>query len=185
MISFSRVSPPGRLIYVTITLFVVGGIGALGSPVAHGQAFGRVEDTESNVAYFFHARPGDATVQVSVWGAVPKTGIYEVPDTTSLNKLLTMAGGIPGVGRRSEQRDPPEITIRMYRPENGERTQIFESRIGPMLEGNPTVPPLRDDDIVVVETEEQRQLIGWRDVLSLLSTLGSLTLLGLRLLDRR
>jgi protein involved in polysaccharide export with SLBB domain len=165
-------------------LLLLTGLSFVGLPTdAQGQAFGRVEETKSNVAYFYHARPGEATVQVSVWGTVPRPGIYEVPDTTDLDKLLTMAGGAP-MEARVEDQEAPTITVRVYRPGKNGRNQIFESELVRMLQGNPSYPSLRDDDIVVVETVRPKQPFGWRDVLSVLSTLGTLTLLGLRIFTR-
>jgi protein involved in polysaccharide export with SLBB domain len=143
-----------------------------------------VEETKSNVAYFFHARPGEATVQVSVWGTIPRPGIYEVPDTTDLDKLLTMAGGAP-LEARQEGREPPEITVRVYRPAGDDgRSRIFEAPLDEMLRGAASYPSLRDDDIVVVETVRPKQPFGWRDVLSVASTLASITLLALRIFTR-
>lgn len=178
------VAPPPPLLRVAFVLVLLGTFGTIEPDTVHGQAFGRIEETESTVSYFYHTRPGEATVQISLWGSVPTPGIYEVPDTTDLNKLLTMAGGIPAIGKRTERRDPAEVTVRVYRSNRESRTKIFESRLRDMLKGAPNTPSLQDDDIVVVETEEQRKLFGWRDVLSVLSTLGSLTLLFLRVFTR-
>lgn len=149
-----------------------------------GQAFGRIEETQTNVAYFYHARPGEATVQISVWGTVPRPGIYEISDTTDLDKLLTMAGGLP-IEPRQEGRDEVEITVRLYRPADGGRELLLETEVDSMLQGSVTYPPLEDDDIIVVETTRPRDPFGFRDVLSVASTLGTLTLLGLRIFDRR
>jgi hypothetical protein len=178
-------SARGRSLFVGIAglLLVLCVGGGLVPPDAHGQAFGRVEETKSNVAYFYHARPGEATVQVSVWGTIPRPGIYEVPDTTDLDKLLTMAGGAP-LEVRQEGREAPSITVRVYRPKKNGRNQIFESKLDRMLQGTPSYPSLRDDDIVVVETVRPKQPFGWRDALSVVSTLASLTLLGLRIFTR-
>jgi hypothetical protein len=156
---------------------------AVGTTPAYGQAFGRVEETKSNVAYFYHARPGEATVQVSVWGTVPRPGIYEIPDTTDLDKLLTMAGGAP-LEARTEGREDATITVRVYRPEQDGRSQLFEAPLERMLQGNTSYPALRDNDIVVVETVRPKQPFGWRDVLSVASALGSITLLALRIFTR-
>jgi protein involved in polysaccharide export with SLBB domain len=164
---------------------------------ADAQGFGRVEETNSNVAYFYHARPGQATVQISVWGTIPRPGIYEIPDTTDLDKLLTMAGGAP-LQPRTEDRDPVKITVRVYRPQSAAqtedsgttegttapRTMIFEAPLERMLAGKAQYPDLRDDDIVVVETVQPKEGFSFRDALSIASTLGTLTLLGLRLFDR-
>jgi hypothetical protein len=164
---------------------------------ADAQGFGRVEETNSNVAYFYHARPGQATVQISVWGTIPRPGIYEIPDTTDLDKLLTMAGGAP-ISSRREDRDPAKITVRVYRPQSAAqtegsdssegtsapRTMIFEAPLERMLAGQAQYPDLRDDDIVVVETVQPKEGFSFRDVLSVASTLGTLTLLALRIFDR-
>ena len=181
--SFLKLTRPGdvRLLTVLGLLLCLGSLSE--GAVVRGQEFGRVEDTRSNVAYFYHARPGEATVQVSVWGTVPQPGIYEVADTTDLDKLLTMAGGAPMEARR-EGREAASITVRMYRPEQNGRAKIFEAPLERMLRGQSSYPPLRDDDIVVVETVRPKQPFGWRDVLSIASTLASLTLLGLRIFTR-
>jgi hypothetical protein len=172
--------------------FVAAGLLALGlwagalqpQQAAQAQEFGRISETESTVAYFYHARPGEATVQVSLWGTVPSPGIYEVPDTTELDKLLTMAGGAP-LEPTVEGRDEPTITVRVYRPEGGgDRALLFESDLQPMLNGEVAYPDLRDDDIVVVDTVRPRDPFSFRDALSVTSTLGTLLLLGLRIFDR-
>ena len=60
--------------------FLVGGSLVLD---AAAQEFGRLEKMKerTNVAYFYFAEPGAATVQVQVQGTVPRPGIYEVPDS--------------------------------------------------------------------------------------------------------
>jgi hypothetical protein len=179
----STFSARSTLRSVAVVLLLLGVANPIGVETAQAQAFGRVQETESNVSYFYHARPGEATVQVSLWGTVPRPGIYEVPDTTDLDKLLTMAGGAP-MEARQENREAPTITVRVYRPEAGKRSKIFERRLENMLTGDTQYPALRDDDIVVVETVTPKQPFGWRDVLSVVSTLASLTLLGLRILTR-
>lgn len=157
---------------------------ALAATPALGQEFGRVEETETNVAYFYYARPGQATVQVSVWGTVPRPGIYEIPDTTDLDKLLTMAGGLPIEARRRGDRRA-EITVRLFRPQESGRELLLETDADSMLRGSTAYPSLEENDIVVVETIRPKDRFGFRDVLSLASTLGTLTLLGLRIFSRR
>jgi hypothetical protein len=94
-----------------------------------------------------------------------------------------MAGGAP-LEARQENREAPTITVRVYRPETDGRNKIFQAELDRMLQGNPPYPSLRDNDIVVVETVRPKQPFGWRDVLSVVSTLASLTLLGLRIFTR-
>jgi hypothetical protein len=152
-------------------------------PDARAQEFGRIADLETNVAYFYHARPGEPTVQVSVWGTVPRPGIYEVPDTTELDKLLTMAGGVP-LEPRTENQNRPEVTVRLFRPRaGGQRSLLFKAPMDSMLAGTaPRYPQLGDNDILVVETETDRSFT-WRDGLTVGSSLISVALLIVRIID--
>jgi hypothetical protein len=169
-----------------ISAFVLCGMLAVGTaPTASGQEFGRLEDVKSTVAYFYHAEPGDATVQVSVWGSISRPGVYEVPVETGLDLLLTMAGGAP-IGERQEGRRPTQVTVRVYRPVEGdERTLLFESNLDDMLTGQVSYPTFLDNDVIVVEAIQPRKRFTWRDAISVLSSVGTLTLLALRIFDRR
>jgi hypothetical protein len=153
----------------------------LSSPAA-AQEFGRIEETKSTVAYFYHARPGDATIQVAVWGNVKAPGIYEIPVGTELDRLLTMSGGAPIPARRKGRED--ETTISIYREEEGERRTVYEARLQTLIANPQAYPDLQDDDVMVVETVTPRQF-SYRDVIQILSSVGTLTLLGLRLFGGR
>jgi hypothetical protein len=142
------------------------------------QEFGRIQETETNASYFFYAQPGEATIQVAVWG-VPQPGLYEVPDSTDLDRLLSLAGGIPMQARR-EGRKPPRITVRLYRPEQSRQDPLLEARVQDLLQGEVGAPQLRENDVIVVETV-QPDPFTWRDALSVVSTAASLVLLGLRI----
>jgi hypothetical protein len=76
--------------------------------------------------------------------------------------------------------------VRVYRPQKAdeEKAKIFEAKLDRMLQGEASYPALRDNDIVVVETVKPDKPFGWRDLLSVTSTLASLTLLGLRIFTR-
>lgn len=157
-------------------------LGSLAAPPAQAQEFGRIEETKTNTAYFYYAQPGEATVQVYVWGTA-QAGIYEIPDGTSLRRLLTMSGGV-GRSPRQEGQKPPRIVVRLYRPEQSRETPLLETEAQNILQGTADAPPLREDDILVVETI-QRSSFTWRDGLSITSTLLSFTLLVLRILRFR
>ncbi len=177
--------------------FVCGKKGALGlllagvilvagslAPEAQAQEFGRLQEMKdrSNVAYFYHAAPGEATVQVSVWGA-PQPGIYEVSDTTALDELVTMAGGVP-LEPRPDNQKRPEITVRLYRPKDAGRSLLFEAPFEEILSGEEQFRGLKDSDILVIETEQQTEFT-WRDLLSFSSTAVSVALLIARIVDIR
>ena len=158
-------------------LLIVAGWGSV-APEARAQEFGRIGEVQTNASYFYYAQPGEATVQVSLWG-MPQPGIYEVPDSTALDRLLTLAGGV-NMQTRQENRKPPRITVRLYRGERGE-DPIVEARLEDILRGTAEVPILRENDRVVVETVQPTSFT-WQDGLSIVSTAASLTLLVLRIL---
>jgi hypothetical protein len=138
----------------------------------------------TNTAYFYFAEPGEATVQVQVWGTVPRPGLYEVPDSTGLNKLLTMAGGA-ALEPRPESRKRPDITVQVYRPREGAgRSLLLEAPIEQVLSGGKSFQQFKDNDVLVVETVEQRRFT-WRDALSFSGTALSLALLVVRIIDIR
>lgn len=154
-------------------------------PSAGAQEFGRLEEMKdrTNVAYFYHARPGEATVQVSVWGTVERPGIYEVGDTTAVDELLTMAGGAP-IQPRQENEDPARITVRLYRPRRGGRSLLFEANIDSILAGKADPPEIKDKDVLTVETVQPVNFT-WRDALSLSSVTLNLAVLVVRILRLR
>lgn len=180
----NEIPHPGTESWLVLCAFVMG-LWALAGTDVQAQEFGRLQEMreQTNVAYFYHAQPGDATVQVQVWGTVPRPGIYEVPDTTDLGKLLTMAGGAP-LEPRPESQDRPEITVRLYRPTDAGQALLFESPIEQMLSGEKHFRNMQDNDVLVVETVEQRDFT-WRDVLSFSGTALSLGLLVVRIIDIR
>lgn len=146
---------------------------------ASGQSLDRLAETKSNVAYFYHARPGEATVQVALWGTVARPGIYEVPLGTDLDKLLTMAGGAPIQARR--EGTDATITVRLFRQASSLRTAVYEATLDEMLARPGRYPALQDDDVVVVETtlEEGFQ---WRDALAIIGSVASVVLVVDRLI---
>lgn len=140
---------------------------------ADAQSLDRVEDIRSNVAYFYHARPGEATVQISVWGTVPRPGIYEVPLGTNLDKLLTMTGGIPDEARQEDQER--RITVRLFRQNSDQRRLIYEAPIEDVLVNTGQYPDLEDDDVLVVETLVERRF-SWRDGLTVVGGIATVAL---------
>ena len=168
--------PRSSLVRCVLLVMLLGGSGV---GAAGAQEFGRVGEVQTNAAYFYYAQPGEATVQVSLWG-VPQPGIYEIPDSTALDRLLTMAGGV-NMQTRQENRKPPRITVRLYRSGESRQDPVLEARLQEILRGTVDAPQVREDDIIVVETV-QPSSFTWQDALSIVSTGASLTLLVLRIL---
>jgi hypothetical protein len=169
-----------RLLAAALSLFLMGAFAATAPATAQeGSSYERIDETRSTVAYFFHARPGVPTIQVSVWGTVPRPGIYEVSERTSLGRLMTMAGGAP-IEARSENEEA-KITIRLFREqEQGGREMLYKAPLQDLLRDTEAYPSLNDGDVLVVETEVERGF-DWRDVLSVIGSLGSLALVVERL----
>ena len=140
----------------------------------------RVEETINvGTAYFVHALPGQATKQIFMWGTISSPGLYEVGVDTSLEKLITLAGGPPGVTRiRSDRRT---TYLRLYRPDGDSRALLYEITMRDFVQSPSSHPPLADGDVVEFETIQVRGL-QWRDVLTIgTATLGIVsTLLLLR-----
>jgi hypothetical protein len=168
-----------------VLVLVVAGMCVGAGKTVQAQEFGRLQNMKerTNVAYFYFAPPGEATVQVQVQGTVPRPGLYEVADSTDLSRLLTFSGGA-ALEPRPENRDRPEIKIRVYRPGAQGRSRVLDASFEQILSGKKQFQQFRDGDIVVVETVQQRNFT-WRDLLSIGSSVVSVALLVVRLVEIR
>lgn len=155
-------------------------IASLGPVPVGAQSLDRIDETRSTVRYFYFARPGEATVQVSVWGTVPQPGIYEIPLGTDLERLLTMAGGTANEPRTEDVER--QTTVRLYRPRGGARELLYEASVEELLRETSRYPELQDEDVMVVETtvDEQFRL---RDVFTYVSGIATVVLLIDRLVS--
>lgn len=122
------------------------------------------EDLQSGgAAYYTFARPGQNTIRVVVLGG-GQTGIYEVGENIDLAKLVALSQGVGG--------GQSETTVRLFRPENGKRTLLFEAEMEKFVASS-DYPALKTGDIVRIETVQRRKF-GWREVLRLVTTASSL-----------
>lgn len=115
-------------------------------------SLGRGERIQQTTAgyYRFHM-PGEATIQVSVEGAVPHPGLYEIGATTDLRQLLSLAGG-PRIDNR-ERADRQKVEVRLFRSGEG---QLYAATYAD-LASNPVYPPLHESDTVLVEVVKSRR----------------------------
>lgn len=147
-------------------------ITAASTQAVSAQGFGRIQETQTNTAYFFHAVPGEATVQVSVLGAVRVPGIYVVGATTRLDELFAMTGG-------SQQRESPEISsevdVKLFREDGGKRQLVYQDLLESMLTEPGRYPPLAEGDVLIID-QHLRRKFGWREGLSVLTAVGTLAL---------
>ena len=148
----------------------------VGTTAASAQpSYGVVEDRQSNVSsYFYHVLPGEATIGVYVWGTVRTPGLYEVGQQTDLGEVLSLAGG----PLLAEERDDEEVetTVRLFRFEGDRRQLAYEAAVEDVLRAG-TYPPLRDGDIVEVETAvTELHPFTWRDVITIVTGVAAVAL---------
>lgn len=145
-----------------------------------GAAQAQIDDItqagSGQAAYYNYSSPSDVTIMVSVWGQVQHPGIYEVPRDISLSRLFSLAGG-PVIGARASGRDRT-LTVRLSRrqAEAAEREIIFEETMEDEVFAFEEDPLLQDGDVLLAETYT-RERFTWRDVLSVLSGVGTTLLL--------
>lgn len=149
---------------------------------AQAQNYKSLEAPNSNIAYFFHAQPGEATVQISLWGTIPRPGIYEVREQTELDKLLTMAGGVP-LGASGENQTA-HVTVQVFRQQvPGERMRIYSASLEELLSNTAEYPTLQNEDVVVVRTTVEEE-ISWRSALTVMGSIAAVALTIERLVTR-
>lgn len=147
---------------------------------AAAQEFGRPNNIETNAAYFFYGQPGEATIQVSLLG-VRASGIYEVPDSTDLRTVLSLAGGMD-LRPRSDNQKRPKVTIRLHRNGQMGTDPVFEALLREILRGEREVPMLRENDTIMVDVVQPSEFT-FSQGLSIVSTLASVALLIARIVD--
>lgn len=132
------------------------------------------------VAFYKYLERGESAIQVNVWGDVNAAGRYEVKVGTGLLELLFLAGA--PTERSLSDREIRTSVIRLSR-KSGDRWQVvLETPLENLLNLQQPDPTLQDEDILKIETRV-RQRFNWRDLLTVVGTLGTLALLGDRLLN--
>jgi hypothetical protein len=151
-------------------------VGVLGAAPAQAQGL----TAASGVAVFRYAPPGEPTMDIHVWGAVRSAGIYQVERTATLVDVLTVAGGpaLPAETDRAEQ----TVRVEVVRDPAGARTVVLAAKLDALTGQDVTLPELEDGDLVTL-TSESRQRFTWRDALSVTSSVASLALLILRIVE--
>lgn len=129
----------------------------------------------NTAAYYNYAEIGDITILVNVWGAVRFPGLYEVPDTTRLSEVLSLAGG-PAITQRRKQ-DRRTVTLELARTNPINRTS--ETILRQQME-NQIVAPENDiqlvsGDVLTVEVLV-RERFTWRDFIPIVAAIGTLAL---------
>jgi hypothetical protein len=155
-------------------------IALLTAVTAHrGQAQETSGELARPVTFFRHVEPGESSIEVNVWGDVSAAGRYEIRLGTGVIELLFLAGG-PGE-RVRDSREKRWSIVRVSRKTGDGWNVAYEAPIEELMALNQPEPVLQDNDIVKVETYV-RQRFSWRDVLTVVGTVGTLALIGDRIL---
>lgn len=145
------------------SLLLAGTLLALLAPSAFGQGTPgssgtpRFGELQSNVpGTYYHAEPGEETIEVIVWGAISNRGRYQVPVGTDLGEFMALAGG-PNLNPRSRSTNR-EVTLTVSRKINEGREIIFTLEGESLVETDQRYPTLEDRDIVTVRVVEWQGL---------------------------
>ena len=153
------------------------------TPLVQAQEFKRFDNINAEgVSYHIFAKQGEATVQILVLGSVASPGVYEIGVGIELDQLLALTGGTTlATSTGSETR----VTVRLFREGTGRRDLVYEAPLERMLAEPGLYPPLQDGDVLTVETITiERDRFGWRDALSIVTSLTSIVLLIDRIAGR-
>jgi hypothetical protein len=129
--------------------------------------------TTPTASYHRFFEPGEATVQVSVVGAVVQTGLYEVAVGTDIGRLLALAGGPryearEGGGRR-------RVELRLFRPEAGP-TPIYATTLEDAATNTAVYPALCEGDTFLVDVVERRAF-GWQEAATIAGGVSAVAIL--------
>jgi hypothetical protein len=130
-------------------------------------------------AYRVFAQPGESTIEVLVLGDA-SSGVYVIGEGVDLSKFLALVGGAGGQTRSTDV--VVTTTIRLLREEGGQRSVVYEAPLEELLRNPSAYPSLQEGDIFTIDTEARRRF-NLRETLSIVSSLTSITLLVLRLVD--
>lgn len=155
---------------------------ALGALLAAAPAVAQPLTATQPVAVYRYAEPGQPTMEVSVWGAVRIPGRYQVQPDTDLLELMSFAGGPVLQPDRSDA--DQRVIVTVTRQEGGQRSVLLEKTVPELTSSPEALPALQQGDIVTVNAEIKNRL-QLRDFAVFTSTLASLTLVVLRLVDGR
>ncbi len=104
--------------------------------------------------------PGEATVQVSVVGAVQQPGLYEVALGTDIGRLLALAGGPRYDVRESDRRR--RVELRLFRPQAGPLA-IYATTLQDAATNTAVYPALCEGDTFLIDVIERRR-IGLQEI---------------------
>lgn len=129
--------------------------------------------TTPTASYHRFFEPGEATVQVSVVGAVVQTGLYEVAVGTDIGRLLALSGGPTYAARESRGRR--RVELRLFRPEAGP-TPIYATTLEDAATNTTVYPALCEGDTFLVDVVERRAF-GWQEMATIAGGVSAVAIL--------
>lgn len=146
-------------------LFLIGCLFLVGETAVQAQ------DDSGYIKQF--GEPGVPKMTVYLWGDAANNGIWRVDEGTDLLTFLSVAAASGFADRRPDVQT--NVVISIYRQgEGGGSGPLFQSEAtGILSEPRSSLPALRDDDVVVVETQTRRRFT-WRDISQITGTAASL-----------
>lgn len=123
------------------------------------------------------SRPGRPTMFVYVWGTAATPGIWKVEKDVDLLELIASAQ-IPNFGN-SDNTTKSTVTLRIFRTQGGQRSEIFASEVNALIKAGKAYPPLQENDIIMIETKS-KQRFNLQTVFSAIGAAASLVLLAIR-----
>lgn len=144
------------------------------------ECYAQMVTSSPQVAVYRYAVPGRPTMDIRVWGGVRTPGVYQVELETDLLEVITYAGG-PLVGVESD-REERDVYVQLVRGDSGGREVVVEDELEALVTGGVAYPDLQDGDIVSLRVET-RQRFQLRDAAVFTSSLGTLALVIIRIID--
>lgn len=131
------------------------------TPVAVGQETGRVEGREASAGgYYVNYRPGEPTTRVSVWGAIPNPGVYEVGPDIDLETVISLAGGpVRERSATSGNTDPLDMVVRLYRGDTAK--PIYSASLDAFISDEADRPTMRDGDVIEIVPQPVARITVW------------------------
>ncbi len=161
------ITPPRSRSFALLVVLLLAAAPAFAQSAQPTQRFDEVRTNSGS--YFFHVKPGEATMKVQVLGAVRAPGLYELGRGTSVSTLLALSGGpLLDVRQRNNKRT---VTLRLWR--SGHTQPYYETILEQAVARPETSPAMQEGDVLMVEIEE-KQKFGWRDAFTIVGGVGAL-----------
>ncbi len=137
-------------------------------------SFFEVKEPPRAAEYIFRSAPKETLIGVQLLGAVKNPGVYYIPPTTDLLKLLSLAGG-------EEDADLTEIIVRKVDPAQAGVYELDMKRLMKTTGGKQF--KLTQDDFIYVPKKEPWISNDVSRTVSILSLLATIVLTGV-LIDK-